>query len=76
MGAAGFGYEEMSKRIALKTGGVGCHLNSGMTIDGRENWQKMIFSLKTLHRNIPEAVAIVRDLLAEADFQIRGGCGT
>lgn len=72
MGAAGFGYEEMSKRIALKTGGVGCHLNSGMTIDGRENWQKMIFSLKTLHRNIPEAVAIVRDLLAEADFSDQG----
>jgi hypothetical protein len=68
MGAAGLGYEEIAKRIALRTGGIGCHLNAGMKIDGQEHWQKMIFSLRVLHRNIPEAVKIAKDLISEADF--------
>ncbi len=68
MGAAGLGYEEMAKRITLKTGGLGCHLSSGMTIDGKSNWQKMIFSVKALYRNVTDAVKIVADILTEGDF--------
>ena len=42
MGAAGFGYEQMAKRSALTTGGIGAHLNAGMKIDAQEHWQKMV----------------------------------
>jgi Zn-dependent M16 (insulinase) family peptidase len=68
MGAAGMGYEEMAKRIALKTGGLGCHLSTGITIDGKSNWQKMIFSVKALHRNVSDAVKIVEDILTDGDL--------
>ena len=71
MGAAGAGYEEMAKRMALSTGGIGCYLATGMTIDGRSSWQKMIVSMRALHRNIPAAVGIVRDFLSAADFSNR-----
>ena len=68
MGAAGLTYEEMAKRIALKTGGIGCHLTAGMVGDGRGNWQKMIFRMKTLYRNIVDAVRIVSDILISGDL--------
>lgn len=68
MGAAGFGYEQMAKRSALTTGGIGAHLNAGMKIDGKEHWQKMVFGMRALHRNIPNAVGVVRDFIADADF--------
>jgi Zn-dependent M16 (insulinase) family peptidase len=76
MGAAGLTYEEMAKRIALKTGGIGCHLTAGMVTDGkglprtegRGNWQKMIFRVKALHRNIVDAVRIVSDILVSGDL--------
>lgn len=68
MGAAGLGYEEMAKRIALKTGGLGYHLTAGMTTDGKHNWQKMIFNVKALHRNIADAVKIVSDILTKGDL--------
>ena len=68
MGAAGLGYEEMAKRIALKTGGLGCNLTTGMTTDGKDNWQKMIFRVKALHRNVPDAVNIVSDILTKGDL--------
>ncbi|HUH66179.1 MAG TPA: insulinase family protein, partial [Syntrophales bacterium] len=68
MGAAGLDYEEMAKRIVLKTGGVAYYLSAGMTVDGKENWQKLIFSVKALHRNLPDAVHIVSDILAAGDM--------
>ena len=68
MGAAGLTYEEMAKRIALKTGGIGCHLTAGMVTDGKGNWQKMIFRMKALHRNIVDAVRIVSDILVSGDL--------
>jgi hypothetical protein len=68
MGAAGFGYEEMAKRISVKTGGLDCHLAAGMKIDGKGNWQKMIFQIKALHRNISSAVKIAADILADGDL--------
>jgi hypothetical protein len=68
MGAAGMSYVEMAKRISLKTGGLGFHLASGMTADGKGNWQKLIVQLKALHRNVSDAVGIASDLLFAADF--------
>ena len=68
MGAAGLTYEEMAKRIALKTGGIGCHLTAGMVTDGKGNWQKMIFRMNALHRNIIDAVKIISDILVSGDL--------
>jgi hypothetical protein len=58
----------MAKRIALRTGGVGCSLAAGLTADGRETWQKMIFRVRALHRNVPEALEILFDLLSQGDL--------
>jgi len=68
MGAAGFTYEEMAKRVALKTGGVSYSFAAGLTADGRETWQKMIFRVRTLHRNVPGALEILFDLLSQGDL--------
>jgi len=43
MGAAGFTYEEMAKRIALNMGGFGYNLSAGFTAQGDASWSKMIF---------------------------------
>lgn len=68
MGAAGLDYEEMAKRIVLKTGGISYHLSAGMTVDGRHNWQKMIFRIKSLYRNIRDALNIISDILTAGDM--------
>ena len=68
MGAAGLNYEEMAKRIALKTGGIGYHLSAAMTTGGIYNWQKMIFRVKALYRNLRDAVRIISDILIASDM--------
>ncbi|MFA5181488.1 MAG: insulinase family protein [Syntrophales bacterium] len=68
MGAAGMGYETMSKRIALKTGGIRCSLNAGLIMNQGRSWQEMIFRLKTLDKNIPDAIHILLDLLCAGDL--------
>jgi len=68
MGAAGLSYEDMAKRIALKTGGLNFKLSCGAVTDGSGIWQKMIFSVKMLYRNIEDAAGIVMDVLTKADF--------
>lgn len=68
MGAAGLDYEEMAKRVVLKTGGISYHLSAGLAMDGRRNWQKMIFRIKSLYRNIQDAVAIISDILTSGDM--------
>ncbi|MGA2781931.1 MAG: insulinase family protein [Smithella sp.] len=68
MGAVGFTYEEMAKRIALKMGGLGYDLATGFTADAKTNWQKMIFSFKALYRNLPEAINIVSDIIFAGDL--------
>lgn len=68
MGAAGFTYEEMAKRIALKMGGFGYNLATGFTARGDSTWQKMIFSFRCLYRNIPEALQILSDILCAGDL--------
>ncbi|MBN1614873.1 MAG: insulinase family protein [Deltaproteobacteria bacterium] len=68
MGAASYGYEEMAKRIANKTGGLGYSLAAGFLTGGRGTWQKMIFRVKTLHRNLAEAVELLADILTAGDL--------
>jgi Zn-dependent M16 (insulinase) family peptidase len=68
MGAAGLDYEEMAKRIALKTGGIGYSLSAGMSKDGKKTWQKMIFRVKALYRNVGDAVNIISDILNAGDL--------
>jgi Zn-dependent M16 (insulinase) family peptidase len=68
MGAAGFTYEEMAKRIALIMGGFGYDLSTGFSVDASTSWQKMIFSFKALYRNLPEAVNIISDILCAGDL--------
>jgi hypothetical protein len=68
MGAAGFTYEEMAKRIALKMGGFGYDLATGFTADAKTSWQKMIFSFKALYRNLPDAINIVSDIICAGDL--------
>jgi presequence protease len=68
MGAAGFPYDEMAKRIALKMGGFGYDLGAGFSADAGSCWQKMTFSCKALYRNLPEAINIVSDVLCAGDL--------
>ena len=68
MGAAGFTYDEMAKRIALNMGGFGYDLTTGFTVDAADTWQKMIFSFRALYRNVPEAIQAVCDLLSAGDL--------
>ncbi len=72
MGAAGLSYEAMAKRLALRTGGLSVNLASGLTADGKGSWQKMIFSVKALYRNVDEAIGIVRDILTAGDLTDEG----
>ena len=68
MGAAGLDYEAMAKRIALKAGGLSCHLAAANNAAGDGNWQKMIFQVKALYRNVDEAVKILTDILTAGDL--------
>jgi len=68
MGVAGLDYEEMAKRIVLKTGGISYLLSSGLSVDGDKNWQKMIFRIKALHRNVKDAINIISDILTSGDM--------
>lgn len=68
MGAAGFTYEEMAKRIALKMGGFGYDLATGFSADAKTSWQKMAFSFSALYRNLPEAINIVSDVICAGDL--------
>jgi hypothetical protein len=68
MGAAGFTYEEIAKRIALKMGGFGYDLATGFSADARTSWQKMIFSFSALYRNLPEAINIISDIIFAGDL--------
>jgi len=63
LGAGELSYDELSKQIALKTGGIGIHLTSGYGFGGRQTWQKMIVHIRMLYRNIPAAMDILSDIL-------------
>ncbi|MCL6584183.1 MAG: insulinase family protein [bacterium] len=71
MGAAGKGYDVMSSQIALKIGGLSASPSAGQTVMGEETWQKMIFRMKMLHRNIPDAVQLLDELLTQGDLSDR-----
>lgn len=68
MGAAGYSYDEMAKRTALKLGGLGCDVGAGFCADGENCWQKMSFSGKALYRNLPDAVNLIGDILSAGDL--------
>jgi presequence protease len=68
MGAAGFSYEEIAKRIALNMGGFGYDLVSGFSANADNTWQKMIFSFKALYRNLPKAINILSDIICDGDL--------
>jgi len=69
MGAAGYSYDEMAKRIALKMGGFGYDVGAGFTADAKSSWQKMSFAGKALYRNLPEAVNLIGDILCKGDLE-------
>jgi Zn-dependent M16 (insulinase) family peptidase len=71
MGAAGFNYEEMAKRIALKMGGFGYDLSTGFTADAKASFQKIIFSFSALYRKLPEAINIITDIFVEGDLSAK-----
>ena len=71
MGAAGRRYDEMATRISMTMGTFGVQLASGFGREGKETWQRMIFRMRALHRNIPEAVGLVGDILAAGDLSDR-----
>jgi len=69
MGAAGYSYDEMAKRIALKMGGLSYDLTSGLSADAGACWQKLILSGAALYRNLPDALDIVSDILCAGDLE-------
>ncbi len=71
MGAAGFGYEDMAKRIGLHMGSFGYDLAAGFSADGKKIWQKMIFSFAALYRNVGKAIDILGDVLLAGDLENR-----
>ena len=72
MGAAGYSYDEMAKRIALKMGGLSYDLTSGLSADAGSCWQKMVISGAALYRNLPDALNIVSDILCAGDLENEG----
>lgn len=78
MGAGGLSYEEMAKRIALATGGASYQLGAGRSLSaspgpgGGGVWQRQIFRIKALNRNIGKAARIMVDLLTAGDLSDEG----
>ena len=68
MGAAELSYDDMARRKALYTGGIGCgvsarrHLGHGGTV------QRMTIGGRALDRNVGELVAILRDLIVAGNL--------
>ncbi|MDR2861307.1 MAG: insulinase family protein, partial [Syntrophobacterales bacterium] len=63
LGAGKHDYDEMAKRIALKTGGISASLASGYNIETGKVWQKLIVHIRMLSRNISEAIQILDHIL-------------
>jgi Zn-dependent M16 (insulinase) family peptidase len=66
MGAGAFSYLEMAKRIAAAMGGIGSQLVCGHALPGKSGeaiWQKLIFRVKFLYRNLGAGMEILQDLL-------------
>lgn len=68
LGAAGLDYEAMAKRLALVTGGLSCAPAAGLTAREAVPWQKLTFHIKALYRNIPDALALLGDILCSGDL--------
>ena len=68
LGAAGVNYEQMARRVAASTGGIGCAPGFGThASNGNQSLRHMRFQLKTLDDQIAPALSVFHDLLFSLD---------
>jgi Zn-dependent M16 (insulinase) family peptidase len=67
MGAAGRGYEEMARRVAACTGGVGCWASAAPAISGGRTLRGLRFSLRALDGQVEAALGVLHDLVFAVD---------
>jgi len=72
MGAAGMGYAAFAARKALALGGLAADLDAGERLADGSAVQRFVLRARALRRNIPELVAIVRDILTAGDLDDHG----
>jgi len=71
MGAAGMDYEAFATRKAMVTGEVSAELRARGRIDGKGTAQFLALRGRALLRNVPEMVAILRQILVSGDLTDR-----
>ena len=73
LGTSSFRYDEMAKKIALYTGGIGAHLACGAEANNNNNngWRKLIVRTKILSKNIEPAIELISELLLDGNFNER-----
>jgi len=67
MAAAGFTFEEMTKRMAMSTGGVGISPTTGCALRTGERFEYVGVSTKVLRRNVGAMFEVLGDLLTRPD---------
>ena len=68
LGAAGMSYEQMARRVAASTGGIGCSPGFGThTSNENQSLRYMRFQLKALDDQITPALGVLHDLLFSLD---------
>ena len=68
MGAAGMGYAALASRKALALGALAADLEAAERLADDAPVQRFVLRARALRRNIPEMVAIVRDILIAGDL--------
>lgn len=68
MGAAGAGYAAFASRKALALGELAADLDAGERLADGAPVQRFVLRARALRRNIPEMIAIVRDILIAGDL--------
>ena len=68
LGAAGMNYEQMARRVAASTGGIGCAPGFGTHVSNENHsLRSMRFQLKTLDDQMVPALSALHDLLFSLD---------
>ena len=68
LGAAGMDYEQMARRVAASTGGIGCAPGFGTHASNEnQSLRYMRFQLKALDDQIAPALSVLHDLLFSLD---------
>ena len=68
LGAAGMNYEQIARRVAASTGGIGCQpYFMGHAVDARRSLRGLRLTLKALDEQIEPALAVLHDLLFALD---------